>query len=378
MLRQCLRKASIESISIWKAELFNAHATKRQEEWTVDQLESPSDGQISSDKLRSFLHITIPRIKSRILHAASAIFPEIGRGHFVPMLTIALACLGRILSILLQIGRECLTCLKENKVQINGDVDHLFQIGHDELVVKLNHFVNGLRWKHAVRKFRLSKGFSDDRRNVQNCFVSKSSSPNNMIANEAQFLNNDTGEIVTNTSAGLTEMFRSGQDDLLGVIPPSRVENCIGSEAISDETCRALELSKKRKRKDKKKKRSTANANIHDNVGHNNQTHIPVSSGKDIESAKGGNNDFEAVFHDTFNGDPTQREVPISSEGKVAEAKSTIVKKERKQKKKAKDIDHIFDDSYPVPTQKQDGSNMLKKKKATKKKKSSVIDDIFG
>lgn len=377
MLRQCLRKAPIESITIWKDELSKTHATKRQEEWTVDQLESPSDGQTSSDKLRSFLHVTVPQIKSRILHAASAIFPEIGRGHFVPMLTIALACLGRIHSILMQVGRECLTCLKENTVQINGDVDHLFQIDHDELVVKLNHFVNGLRWKDAVRRFRLPKGLFNDKTNVQNRFVSKSSSPNR-VAKEAQFLDDDMGEVVTSSSAGLTEMYRSDyQDDLLEVKLPSRLEK--SAATTSDETCRASERPKKRKRKDKKKKKSTANAMIDDNVDRNNQSSATVSDGKKNELAKEQNNDFEAVFHNTFNGDHTQRDVPISSEGKVvAKAKSAnIDKKERKKKKKAKDIDAIFDETYGVPTQKQDSSNVLKKRKATKKR-SSIIDDIFS
>ena len=64
-------------------------------------------------KLRQFVCITLPRIISRIVHATAPILHELSRGYFVPFLTVALGCLGRIHSLLTKIGREVTSILRE-------------------------------------------------------------------------------------------------------------------------------------------------------------------------------------------------------------------------------------------------------------------------
>jgi hypothetical protein len=64
-------------------------------------------------KLKQFVCIALPRIISRIVHATAPILHELSRGYFVPFLTVALGCLGRIHSLLTKIGREATSILQE-------------------------------------------------------------------------------------------------------------------------------------------------------------------------------------------------------------------------------------------------------------------------
>ena len=77
-------------------------------------------------QLKTTATTTIPQIISRILHATPPIMHEISRGYFVPFLTVALACLGRIHTLLLRMGRDVVGMLQESvpqlqKVLIIGD-----------------------------------------------------------------------------------------------------------------------------------------------------------------------------------------------------------------------------------------------------------------
>ncbi len=63
--------------------------------------------------LRDFTSRTLPQIQSRILHAASPILHELSRQYFLPFLTVALACLGRIHSCILKLGRDIVAALTE-------------------------------------------------------------------------------------------------------------------------------------------------------------------------------------------------------------------------------------------------------------------------
>lgn len=64
-------------------------------------------------KLRQFVCIILPRIISRIVHATAPILHELSRGYFVPFLTVALGCLGRVHSLLIKNGREVTSILRE-------------------------------------------------------------------------------------------------------------------------------------------------------------------------------------------------------------------------------------------------------------------------
>jgi len=63
--------------------------------------------------LREWTSRILPQIQSRILHAASPILHELSRQYFVPFLTVALACLGRIHSCILKLGRVIVGALTE-------------------------------------------------------------------------------------------------------------------------------------------------------------------------------------------------------------------------------------------------------------------------
>jgi len=56
---------------------------------------------------------SLPQITSRIIHATSPILHEISRGYFVPLLTVALACLGRIHTLMLRMGRDLVSVFQE-------------------------------------------------------------------------------------------------------------------------------------------------------------------------------------------------------------------------------------------------------------------------
>ena len=64
--------------------------------------------------IRNLTTKTLPELSSRIIHAASPILHELSRGYFVPFLTVALACLGRIHVLVLQLGREMVGMLSQH------------------------------------------------------------------------------------------------------------------------------------------------------------------------------------------------------------------------------------------------------------------------
>lgn len=64
-------------------------------------------------QLKSLVTQSLPVILSRILHATPPILHEISRGYFVPFHTVALACLARIHSLLMKLGREVVAALRE-------------------------------------------------------------------------------------------------------------------------------------------------------------------------------------------------------------------------------------------------------------------------
>jgi hypothetical protein len=321
----------------------------------VDDL-SP-DKQTSSQKLLTFVFTSIPHLQSRIMHAAKAILPELVRGHFVPMMTIALACLGRIRSILMQIGRECLTCLRENKVQNDESTNHLFEIGHDELTLKMNAVVNQLRWRDVVQKFGLDKSLlnvlcgNTDTSAAAPTIAVKSNKQDIEVS-----MNNDMGEVLSGPM-GVTE-------DNATVVKK-------GSEAT--------ERPKKKKRKGKKSKKK------------DDQIEIDQSNLCQQELISGSNEDLPAAEetkeqrHDTDTMVMIDANTPGPDESNPRDfnnevAKSTKSKKPKGKKRSRDSTDSIFDKiSGEQSLDAVKDLNAHKKKKSKKKKKKgSVIDDIFS
>lgn len=340
MVLQALRKAPLVSISGWINEL-SINERRKQDEWTVDQL--PSKDEQPSQKLLAFVCTIIPQLQSRIAYAVKSILPELTRGHFVPMLTVALACLGRIRSVLMSIGQECLACLHKNKVHIER-TDHLFDISHDEVVVKLNDFVNELRWTDVVRKFGLDKSFLEMKRdNKENAMVCSTEEESKQSATAAN-LDNDMGEIVAGVSTGFED----------------EVSVCIAN--VEENT-----KSKKKKRKKKKNSCDTSETDV-SCIARQQQDLSKMGKGQTNASS----DDFDAMLDEKDDGSK-QRNLSDSYE------EVTQGKKSKKKKELARDIDAIFDGHSSVRKRRStSGEDSKRKKKKSKKKRGSVIDDIFG
>ncbi|KAL3776002.1 hypothetical protein ACHAW5_001817 [Stephanodiscus triporus] len=154
------------------------------------------------------------RIISRIAHATVPVLHEISRGHFVPFLTVALGCLGRLHSLLTRMGREVASVLREAVPQLRGLhyegrktgktnrikesrgivdwklledlimtpfvvenardndgqerqstsnnewndlMEHFVDISQDKLTANINDYVKRKRWSGAVSRFGLGK-----------------------------------------------------------------------------------------------------------------------------------------------------------------------------------------------------------------------------
>lgn len=382
MLLQSIRKTSLDSIGSWIDEL-STDARRKQDEWTVNQLSSGVE--TASHKLRVFVCISIPQLQSRIMHAAKAILPELTRGHFVPMLTIALACLGRIRSIVMQLGQECLTCLQKNKVQIEGSTGHLFEISHDELVAKMNELVNDLRWRDAVYKFGLSKSFLhvEKGRDVNRIdSVAEKSDLESMVTGGAS-TNDDMGELVTGSViAGFGDKGEVYEHEALlskqivEELPLSAEKNVKSEQTNNNST--SDEQPKKKKRKKKKKKSISSAAD--DSCVNEQQQGVAISAGSEGESDKnrGNGNTNDISLFDESADSPKQTNTPDSKQEGVRKSEKS------RKKKRSKDIDAIFDDNFDNKQYDSGSINAAiedsskRKKKKSKKKKGSVIDDIFG
>ena len=165
-------------------------------------------------QLKSLVTQSLPEILSRILHATPPILHEISRGYFVPFHTVALACLARIHSLLMKLGREVVAALrdtvpllrdlffKETEKRIRAgrkklydlimspfDIDtkyattetnasvpsatsvsppsnewntlmgYFIDANHDEITKQMNEYVKEKQWESAMRKLGL--GSSD-------------------------------------------------------------------------------------------------------------------------------------------------------------------------------------------------------------------------
>eukprot|EP00804_Cyclotella_cryptica_P012594 CCRYP_014730-RA/>CCRYP_014730-RA protein AED:0.00 eAED:0.00 QI:296/1/1/1/0/0/2/114/394 len=320
MVLQALRKnrPSIEALDGWKRDVEtlskSLHETtsngkaasgkkrpQKEEQWTIEQLAKSSSAvadtnsghtqeldeashlQTLVDNVQSLVTESIREISSRILHAASAIFQELSRGHFLPFLTVAIACLGRIHSIVLQMGRESVNSLKENKIKWDGNMDYLFEVSHDELLKKINACVDDLRWKDGVCRFKMRKGLantvdvSQAQTNTSGDRCNSISNNQNVLEDETSPLDDDPGEIVAAASNFTDGLFV--QDDSLAVDSLEQDPNAsemVKSDHKNDDVHSTSEKQmrkkkKKKKRKDKKKEACDIDAIFFDNDSDDNK-----------------------------------------------------------------------------------------------------------
>jgi hypothetical protein len=243
----------------------------------AQDLDEASQLQTVVDKVQSVVNESIPQISSRILHAASAIFHELSRGHFLPFLTVAIACLGRIHSILLQMGRESVNSLKENNVKCDGNMDSLFEVSNEVLVKKMNAVVDTLRWKDAVRRFKMGKGLSNK---VSELIVQINtlgdqcnSNSQSVLADETSCVNDDPGELVAADSTKSDERDSKFfvQDDSLvndsleGHVTGGGMVKSDREHADMQSTMEKQARKKKKRRKDKRKKNCDIDSIFFDN-----------------------------------------------------------------------------------------------------------------
>ena len=365
MVHQSLRKVPFESLNAWKEDIFLRPIKRKQEEWTIDQLEDIRDKRTSSQKLHSFVFTSIPQIRSRIFHAAHAIFPEIGRGHFVPMLAIALACLGRIYSSLMQIGRGILTCL-QNESQIEEKVDHLFDVSHDELAIKLNRFLNDMKWRDAIIRFRLGKCFLNVKKerggNVDGG-VKMKSSIYNAVADGVSC--DDMGEVISaeqNQLNGQNDTYKEGE--MLANLPPLLAPAACSIESAGTTCDMHIAHKPKKKKRKRKKKDSSMNGNIDDSF----QSGASVSKEVDATDRKKRFDTTDCGFVPSF---PKRSETPTPSN----------IINTTPEKNRTKDC-VVACDRVPERCGKEKHcdakTKTAKRKKKKAKKRGSVIDNIFS
>ena len=167
-------------------------------------------------RLKSLVGQSLPLIISLIAHATAPVLTEISRGYFVPFLTVALGCLGRVHSLLTRLGREVASVLRETvprlrwfheegrktrktkhsirdlsgivdwklledlvmtpfvvedaggifkgrkrQLTLNNEwndlMEHFVDVSQDELTKNINEYVKRKRWSDAVSRFGLGK-----------------------------------------------------------------------------------------------------------------------------------------------------------------------------------------------------------------------------
>lgn len=106
----------------WKLHDGDDLSQKRDSDDDVDQTnQQPLQLMITLlQQLKSLATQSIPQLLSRILYAIPTNLHEISLGYFVPFHTVAIACLARIHSLLMKMGRDLVTLLRETVPQLRN------------------------------------------------------------------------------------------------------------------------------------------------------------------------------------------------------------------------------------------------------------------
>jgi len=384
---------------------------KEEEEWTLEQSQT-SMKIVSQNKdahqqqqlqqiiiniqlLKTLTTQSLPITISRIVHATSPILHEISRGYFVPFLTVALGCLGRIHHILHNLGREVVSVLSEvvpqlrvacSKHEMNDDwkmlknivspqfvvektkknlsikntssdasstttqewnslLTQYLEVSQDSITKQMNEFVKRNRLDNARLRFGIVK--SDMQKNVSNDSQKEGDGgDNDGSANDdemqlpADSINDtsDMGELVSmHKSSGDSSLAQIKSSD--GVDPNmARIrQHRESTKTISATDSSSSKKKKRRKKKKKEQPESKVDGTTKDDLFSSsaNEEQLPQHEHLNLKAI-----DTSVTALETTTQDDN------SSEG-------IEVKKRKKSKKKDK-------------------------KSKKRKKSSSVIDDIFG
>lgn len=107
------RRGKVEDCT-WSLEGNNSAAKKAKEDFRSPFLKNLSILYTSITK-------DLPEILSRINHAASALYVELSRGFFVPLCTTALACISRIRTLVMNLGRDILHQVRTSFSYLNSE-----------------------------------------------------------------------------------------------------------------------------------------------------------------------------------------------------------------------------------------------------------------
>ena len=372
---------------------------KEEEEWTLDQSQSSMKivsqskdthqqqqhlQQITKNiqQLKTLTTQSLPITISRIIHATSPILHEISRGYFVPFLTVALGCLGRIHHLLLQFGREIVSVLSEvvpqlrvacSKHEMNDDwkmlegiistpfsiettkknthvvqtkgsdvsssttqewnslLTQYLEVSQDSITKQMSDFVKRKRIDNARLRFGNVK--SDMQKNVSTDNQEGDDFADNEVKLTAD--SNDTSDM-----GELVSMHKSGDSSIKQIKSSERVDPNMARIRQHRESTKTTSVtdsssSKKKKRRKKKKKEhpvSELDGTTKDDPVSNNEEQLPQHEHRNATDTSASD-----LLDTTLND--------------LSDIKD--MKKEKKSKKS-------------------------KKKSKKRKKASSVIDDIFG
>lgn len=96
---------------------------QRQDQWTLDATQNNNKDPflIHLRTLHQSIHHNLPEIKSRIMFAAEALYKELSRGYFAPLCTVCLACISRIRTLIMRLGRDIYIELNNVHSWLTGD-----------------------------------------------------------------------------------------------------------------------------------------------------------------------------------------------------------------------------------------------------------------
>ena len=374
--------------------------------------------QISTivQQLKILTTSSLPEIISRITHATSPILHELSRGYFVPFLTIALACLGRIHNLLLIMGREVVSVLQETVPQlrdlcqqqkgatggrrsntnnivdwkeleniimptfvvkikcnnINDDVNiiknnsqewndlmtQFVEVSHEKLTKQINDFIKGKRWDDAMFRLGLSNGEHGTSSTTE--LIDKQNDDEGMYHPSVRVNETDMGELVNMQSESTPQLMNKVASSRNNVVVDDNMARILQKVRPSD----TLLASKKKRKKRKKTKRNSLDGTSSDDAldeqqqKQQPQQHIPLSKSMKVRTdsteEKVSSSDLKQSTHNDINVGSTdaQQDFVLGVQDDTKESRE--ITKGKKFKKKAS------------------------KKKAKKEKRKSVIDDIFG
>ncbi|KAL3764283.1 hypothetical protein ACHAWU_004095 [Discostella pseudostelligera] len=368
---------------------------------------------------------SIPQILSRILYATPPILHEISRGYFVPFHTVAIACLGRIHSLVMKLGRELVTVLRETVPQLrdllsketdkriimdrkklhdlimspfvidaqykkknstdisttnewNALMEHFIDANQDEITKQMNDYVKQKRWECAMRKLGLGKNVStlplveqqlqsdDNNEDIsgecEDISGSHDEGRNQLVRDDEDIPYGDMGELVS-MQLGHEDISTQPTASLEDVVDENMARIIKGKldRQIASKSAATSAEMSKSKKRKKKKKRREHNSIVDDIVAQGIAEQTSQQHHSD-DADRTKPTDVATIRSDSTLSDRLDRPKEVVAASAIALASNDGVPNQAQQ---------LMDESK---------SKVEKVKRKTKKKRksTSVIDDIFG